>query len=483
MEFKNNIELGNPQITNYTDNSTYDNDISNAFNYVESLYNTRRAKKRINIANRYATKHGASNEYLGFTPTETLDIVGGQGSAFNYKFKNIHIGIDDTRANPYDITSHETAHSRNLFNTKDKSISSLDRLAAQMTNTSLKEDSPYYGNDYSYISDKYKKWLQVDDKHYDRLHDKELSESYSDLMGLRSTMHNLGIVDGTKSRYRNKHIKEMLNLNYNNRYLNNHSNLRYVRKALNKVYKNGGSIDKFWPGGVIKKGFQWIGSKLKYADDVTTAATSQNRTKNMLVNSHILGADGKLFHATIPQQSENFYRVVGWDAIADAKKSQLIRGNPYKPQHGPYFQYNANPQAGVKRLPINSPYITGRYVIEGFPNSATNWVDSWRAVSRRPHIINQYESSKLGFFDESGTAFWKELYETPIKDIRLPIIENPVAFPYLENTGKRLLEFGSEAFPMTNGVFEAPAKNFFYYKHYPLFGWRRFKFKLGGTIK
>lgn len=238
--------------------------------------------------------------------------------------------------------------------------------------------------------------------------------------------------------------------------------------------KNGGKIAKYQGAGWIGKGIKWLTTK---GDDIVKSS------KNLGINLGILGADGKLFHATIPQQSENFYRVVGWDAIADAKKSRVIRGNPYKPQHGPYFQYNANPQSGVKRLPVNNPYIHGRYVIEGFPNSATNWIDSWRAVSRRPHIIKQYESSKLGFFDESETAFWKELYETPIKDIRLPVIENPVAIPYLENKGKRLLEFGNEAFPMTNGIFEAPAKNFFYYKHYPLFGWRRFKFKFGGSVK
>jgi hypothetical protein len=55
-------------------------------------------------------------------------------------------------------------------------------------------------------------------------------------------MNKLGIVDGTKQRYRNKHIKAMLDSGYDNRYLNNHSNLRYVRKALNKIYGKGGNI-------------------------------------------------------------------------------------------------------------------------------------------------------------------------------------------------------------------------------------------------
>ena len=62
------------------------------------------------------------------------------------------------------------------------------------------------------------------------------------------------------------------------------------------------------------------------------------------------------------------------------------------------------------------------------------------------------------------------MYETPIKDIRKPIIEDPIAIPYVERHGPTMIEFGTEAFPMTNGKFEAPAQNFVYYKHFPIFG-------------
>jgi len=33
-----------------------------------------------------------------------------------------------------------------------------------------------------------------------------------------------------------------------------------------------------------------------------------------------------------------------------------------------------------------------------------------------------------------------------------------------------MIEFGTEAFPMNGGKFETPAKNFVYYKHFPIFG-------------
>jgi hypothetical protein len=45
-----------------------------------------------------------------------------------------------------------------------------------------------------------------------------------------------------------------------------------------------------------------------------------------------------------------------------------------------------------------------------------------------------------------------------------------------------MVEFGTEAFPVTNGKFEAPAENFVYYKHFPVLGWRRFNFNKGGKI-
>ena len=64
----------------------------------------------------------------------------------------------------------------------------------------------------------------------------------------------------------------------------------------------------------------------------------------------------------------------------------------------------------------------------------------------------------------------------------MPIIEDPKSIPYVERYGPTMVEFGTEAFPLTNGKFEAPAENFVYYKYFPVFGWRRFNFNKGGTI-
>lgn len=231
---------------------------------------------------------------------------------------------------------------------------------------------------------------------------------------------------------------------------------------------------------------------LDVAGSLPVAKTITNTAKQVtpvainktLIDAKILGADGKLFNSRIPEKPENFYRVVWKNAIDDAKKSKVIRGNPHT-KDGPYFQNTQNPQGRKVRASVNSQSTEGRYVIEGTPESAEAWIDSWRASSRRKHIKNKYELTRYfpEDYSESEIAFWKELYETPIKDIRQPIIENPTAIPYVERYGPTMLEFGTEAFPMTNGKFEAPAENFVYYKHFPVFGWRRFNFKQGGTLK
>ena len=89
----------------------------------------------------------------------------------------------------------------------------------------------------------------------------------------------------------------------------------------------------------------------------------------ILIDNKILGADGKLFNARIPEKPENFYRVVWKNAINDAKKSKLIRGNPYT-KDGPYFQNMQNPQGRKVRASVNNQSTEGRYVIEGKPESA-----------------------------------------------------------------------------------------------------------------
>lgn len=220
----------------------------------------------------------------------------------------------------------------------------------------------------------------------------------------------------------------------------------------------------------------------------TVTTTSKHllpELERSLQNYKILGADGKLFHSKIPEKSENFYRVVTKEAIDDAKKSKIIRGNP-RTGDGPYFMNTQNPQGRKIRASVNEKSVQDRYVIEGKPESAEQWVDSWRASSRRKHIEDQYHLTHdvlPEYHSDIERAFWKELYDTRIKDIRKPIIEDPKAIPYVNEHGPTMTEFGTEAFPMTGNKFEAPAKNFVYYRHFPVLGWRQFNFKDGGTIR
>lgn len=215
--------------------------IKNPMNYVSSLYNTRRAKRNIRRANRYALKHGASEYFTEFSPIEKITpTLSYDGTATYYDPNYDQISVDLTPAqSKYTLSTktdvaHEAAHTRNLYNTTDPLHKFLNN----------RKDSPYYGNIYDYINSKHKKWLtpmKTPDNH-----DLELNESYSDLMGLRMALYDSGIVDGTKKRYRNKHIKEYLNTQEgaNDRYLLLHPNIRQTRKALNRVWSEGGKLNK-----------------------------------------------------------------------------------------------------------------------------------------------------------------------------------------------------------------------------------------------
>lgn len=220
---------------NYTNESTQEalTDVNNGFNYVEDIYNTKRAQRAINRANRYAKRHGAKNDVLDFNTTEriTLNPNSIERSNYNPFGKNINVGYYDEHEglNHFNTVAHEAAHSRNLYNN---------------TTFSTFEDSPYYGNDYSYIKNRHKRWLKPNNPKTP--HDAELSEAYSDLMGLRADLYSNGIVDGTQRRYRNKDIKNFLKTEEgkNNRYLQYHDNINQTRKALNRVYSTGGPIER-----------------------------------------------------------------------------------------------------------------------------------------------------------------------------------------------------------------------------------------------
>lgn len=195
--------------------------------YVHSLYNTKRARRQIRRANRFAKRHGAPDRYLEFINTHDIDFNPNKNSTFCEG--ECDIGMNDDFPFEWKI-AHEISHGRKLYNNHNP--------FSNKTN-----DSEYYGNNYNYIRKKHKRWL--DPINPENTHDAELSESYSDLMGLRAALHNAGIVDGTQRRYRNKDIKKYLNteMGQKDRYLQYHPKINRVRKALNRVYNIGGKLE------------------------------------------------------------------------------------------------------------------------------------------------------------------------------------------------------------------------------------------------
>lgn len=142
-----------------------------------------------------------------------------QASYYDRWNNKIRVGVDPDISSDYrttlgEVTAHELAHTRALY------------------------------RDPEYLRKRHLKWLTPHNPEND--HDASISESYADLMGLRTNLFNDKIVDGRVQRYKNKHIREYNRLHGSegNRYLGLHPNINRVRKALNRIYKNGGKISQ-----------------------------------------------------------------------------------------------------------------------------------------------------------------------------------------------------------------------------------------------
>ena len=142
-----------------------------------------------------------------------------------------------------EIIGHELGHENPRFNTGRPTVSLKSYNGETYNLPSYNSDSLYYGFDYSKINPVVKSTLKPKGKV--NIHDKELSESFSDVFGLRTAMDVNGI--GKENKY---NVFDVLRYKYtvpggrNNRFLMQHPGLRNQVRALNtSVYlKKGGNI-------------------------------------------------------------------------------------------------------------------------------------------------------------------------------------------------------------------------------------------------
>ena len=98
----------------------------------------------------------------------------------------------DANAGNEEILIHEMAHSNPLFNTRRP----LRRL---FWSKEKKQESPYYGIDYGNVPEDWKYLLKPSNAKNE--HDVEMTESYSDLQGLRYLLYKNGIWDASNPEH------------------------------------------------------------------------------------------------------------------------------------------------------------------------------------------------------------------------------------------------------------------------------------------
>ena len=211
--------------------------IYDTVNYISDLYNTKRAVRSLVRDNRRRLRAGLDKADIFDLNTINLKDYHPVKSTIDMS-GNVDLGIAqaDYEPNLYNIVlAHEIAHRRNTYNPF----------------RGVHGDQP---GDYSHLPKRYQKWLKPVNPANE--HNAEIAEAYGDLMGLRVDLKDKGIADGIKRRYKNRDIKNYLNLDTyetnTNRYLQYHPNINHVRKALNRVWKDGGKLNRFDNGGILK---------------------------------------------------------------------------------------------------------------------------------------------------------------------------------------------------------------------------------------
>ena len=252
----------------------------------------------------------------------------------NWNGKGLDIGFSDLVGNntiggtfstgmftPHYVVAHEGAHNHPVFNNK---------AAAALT-----EESPYYGNSYADVPSRYRELLVGDTRRgpgFVNEHDKELSEHFSDLWGLRADMRALGVNKGDRP-YTIEQLRRLNNMFSSNkgsfgnfaffpgvsttRYQYYHPIEEQVVEGLNTVKSKGGPLGRTMEGG----GFIWepnVSLQQKVAPPVPYKLPEVTEDGSVVgfsdISADIVNGAGWLYKKNLPKDV-TFYKDNNSDAI------------------------------------------------------------------------------------------------------------------------------------------------------------------------
>lgn len=212
----------------------YGDFIGNVMLSTNQLNNTDRALRAKRRAERYARRHGATDENFGnsdieniiLDPTlsiESSKLLKGPGE-LTLGINHLGPGTDFRK-----VIAHELSHRNNLYNTASTDENGVITYDANP----------------NYIRKKHQRWLTpTEQAALDDAHDSKLNENFANLEALRLGMKDIEL-DGTR-RYTNRDIKDYMayleKSGMTDTYLDQHTNINRVRKALNRVYDKGGKL-------------------------------------------------------------------------------------------------------------------------------------------------------------------------------------------------------------------------------------------------
>lgn len=142
------------------------------------------------------------------------------------------------------------------------------------------------------------------------------------------------------------------------------------------IFKLGGKVDKFWPGGILKKGIKWVGKKVGMVEDM---------------NGYI--------------KEGSHFRIVDKSAIDDAIKSGLIKstGDPNGIVH--YF----------KNIPYPNRIVTKENFVIETPESVGSFVAGHGGIEYTgiplehagATLLKTNGNIKNASISTSGSSYWK----------------------------------------------------------------------------